>query len=124
MDEALKIFLDDMKRDLREHVTAACQGVEDRTAALIAAEVGSVHNEVRELDRRLRRVDGNTITTMELLTRQSRWHEESDSAVRDISSSQSDLVRGLEELRYRVAKLERGQDAAWGPESTAIDLVQ
>jgi hypothetical protein len=35
---------------------------------------------------------------MELLTRQSRWHQESDNA--------------LAELQRRIEKLERGKDAA------------
>jgi dienelactone hydrolase len=81
-------------------------GREDRTAALIAAELGGLHSDMQEIDRRLKRVDGNTITTMELLTMQSRWHEESDNAVRMLTSQQTEFAHKLEDLRARVDKLE------------------
>jgi chromosome segregation ATPase len=79
----------------------------DRAAEAFAGEIGKLHIQIQDLDRRLRRVDGNTITTMELLTRQSRWHEESDNAIRDFATGQTDLARKVEELRVRIEKLER-----------------
>ncbi len=87
-------------------IAETAQGVEDRTAALIAAELGSLYTEIQDVDRRLKRVDGNTITTMELLTRQSRWHEESDNAVRTLTTRQTEFAHKLEDLRTRVEKLE------------------
>jgi dienelactone hydrolase len=94
------------ERRLADHISETAQAVEDRTAALIAAELGGLHSEMQDIDRRLKRVDGNTITTMELLTRQSRWHEESDNAVRMLTSQQTEFAHKLEDLRGRVEKLE------------------
>jgi dienelactone hydrolase len=91
---------------LAAHIAETAQAVEDRTAALIAAELGGLHSDMQEIDRRLKRVDGNTITTMELLTMQSRWHEESDNAVRMLTSQQTEFAHKLEDLRARVDKLE------------------
>ena len=88
------------------HIAETAQGVEDRTAALVASELGTLHTEIQDVDRRLKRVDGNTITTMELLTRQSRWHEESDNAVRSLTTRQTEFAHKLEDLRSRVEKLE------------------
>jgi hypothetical protein len=94
------------ERRLADHIAETAQGVEDRAAALVAAELGGLHNEIQDIDRRLKRVDGNTITTMELLTRQSRWHEESDNAVRTLTTQQTEFAHKLEDLRARVEKLE------------------
>ncbi len=92
-----------MDEDLKQHL----QGMDDRTAALIASEPGPLHITIRDMDRRLRRVDGNTITTMELLTRQSRWHEQSDDAVHDFVTRQAEVERKLDDLRSRLEKLEK-----------------
>ena len=43
---------------------------------------------------------------MELLTRQSRWHEESDNAVRMLTTQQTEFAHKPEDLRARVDKLE------------------
>jgi phage replication-related protein YjqB (UPF0714/DUF867 family) len=94
------------ERRLADHIAETAQGVEDRTAALVAAELGGLHSEIQDVDRRLKRVDGNTITPMELLTRQSRWHEESDNAVRTLTTRQTEFAHKLEDLRARVEKLE------------------
>jgi hypothetical protein len=75
------------ERRLADHIAETAQGGR-RTAPLVAAELGGLHSEIQDIDRRLKRVDGNTITTMELLTRQSAWHEESDNAVRMLTSQQ------------------------------------
>jgi hypothetical protein len=39
---------------LDEDLKAFLQGMEDRTAALIAAEVGSLHNDIKESENRLK----------------------------------------------------------------------
>ena len=49
--------------------------------------------QMQDMDRRLRRLDGNMITTMELLTRQTRWHEQSDNAIHDLVKRQAELER-------------------------------
>lgn len=101
-----------MNEELKQHLEA----METRLAQHILHEVGTRIDEVKaridDMDRRLRRVDANTITTMELLARQSRWHEESDNAIHDMIKRQGDTEKKLDELRVRVEKLEGGGKAA------------
>jgi chromosome segregation ATPase len=93
--ESLNAYVNTRFESLETHMNARF----DRMAEAMATEVGSLHGEIQDLDRRLRRVDANTITTLERLTRQSRWHEESDNAVRDLTARRSEFARKLNELR-------------------------
>ncbi len=109
MDEELKTHLDGLASRidaLETRMNARFDGMEtrvngrfDRLAEAVATEVGSLHEQIKDVERRLQRVDGNTITTMELLTRQSRWHEQSDNAVRELTVRQGEFARKLDELR-------------------------
>jgi chromosome segregation ATPase len=106
VEERTTAFVGATERRLASHIAETAQGVEDRNASLVAAEMGSLHTDIQQIDRRLKRVDGNTITTMELLTRQSRWHEESDNELRTLTRRQSEFAHKLEDLRERIEKLE------------------
>lgn len=110
MDAELKKYLEKMQTDLAGKI--------DRAAVATASDIGSLHTEIQQvetrlktriddMDRRLRRVDANTITTLELLTRQSRWHEESDNAIQDMLAAKAEMERKLDELRARIEKLEK-----------------
>jgi predicted nucleic acid-binding Zn-ribbon protein len=100
-----------MDNETKEYLRA----MEERIAALIAGETATTHSELKgveerltwridEIDRRLKRVDSNTNTTMELLARQSRWHEQSDNSLSGLSTE-------VNKLRERIEKLERERPA-------------
>jgi hypothetical protein len=91
---------------------------EERTAKVIAAEIGGVHsqiqdldqrlgNQIQEMDRRIRRIDTNSLTAVEMITRQSRWHEQSDNAIADTVARHNEFARALQEIRTRLDKLEK-----------------
>jgi hypothetical protein len=109
MDEALKSYLDEMKRELR---TDILNGVDervqkaesrlaaklDRAAESFAVDVGHLHGEIRAGLDRLKKIDSNVTTGVEMLVRQSRWHDETDTKVLEL------LVRmdGLEKRLYNL----------------------
>jgi len=92
------------KQDLEEAFTRFSQHILHE----VETRLDEKNEKLDDIDRRLRRVDGNTITALELLTRQSRWHEESDNAIHDVIKRQGEIQKTLEDLKGRVAKLESG----------------
>lgn len=112
--EDARAMEDRINATMRDHVTVTSQALEDRTAALIAAEISALHVEIRGIDRKLRHEAGLATTLMDLATKQARWHEESDNAVLDLTNKQTEFVhtlaempRLIEELRGRIEILER-----------------
>ncbi len=94
-----------MDEELKQHL----QAMENRIAALIAAEVGTLHTQIVKteerivarldaIDARQRRDASLTTTLMELVVKQSRWHEESDNAVADLNAKHAELSRRLDDL--------------------------
>ncbi len=84
------------------------QGTEDRSAALIGSEIGSLHTQIIKteerivarvdaIDARQRRDAGLTTALMELIIKQTRWHEETDNAVADLAARHAHLARKLDE---------------------------
>ncbi len=71
----------------------------DRAAEAFASEMGSLHTEIQAIDARQRRDAGLTTTLMDLVMKQSRWHQDSDNKVADILSRQTEFARKLEDLR-------------------------
>ena len=102
----------------RNWLTGAIAQSEERTANVIAAEIGGVHsqiqdldqrlgNQIQDIDRRIRRIDTNSLTAVEMITRQSRWHEQSDNAIADTVARHNEFARALQEIRTRLDKLEK-----------------
>ena len=105
MDEELKQHLDELKRDLRVHI----QSAEDRTAALIAAEVGALHTEVREgFDRVDRRLD---LQGLMLSTSTKALGGLLENTV-SLETEYKQTRKEIGELRGRVEKLEGGAGKA------------
>jgi len=95
-----------MDEELKQHL----QAMEDRTAALIAGEIGSLHTQIKQTeDRILAQLDGIdarqhrdaslTTTLMEPIVKQTRWHEQSDNAVADLAARHTEFARKLDEPR-------------------------
>jgi hypothetical protein len=105
MDEELKAYLDAKFADVR----AEAVGMEARIVSVIASEVGTLHTQLKNAEERLtlkidaidarqRRDASLTTTLMELVVKQTRWHEQSDNAVADLTAHHAKLERRLEEL--------------------------
>jgi hypothetical protein len=101
-----------MDAELKAHL----QGMEDRTAALIAGEVGSLHTDIGErfarvetklesIDSRLKLQAGLIQAGARAMARFSEFSESSEARWVDVTTK-------LDALRDRVEKLERGKDAA------------
>jgi len=109
MDQDLKTYLDEMKRELRADILEGVggrmnklevhlAGKLDRAAESFAVDIGQLHGEIRAMFDRLRKIDSNVTIGIELITRQSRWHDETDTKVLEL------LVRvdGLEKRLYNL----------------------
>jgi hypothetical protein len=90
---------------LEERTAALTAGVEERTAALIAAELGSLHIEIRAVLDHGKKTGANVTTCIEMIARQSRWHDETDS-------NAVELLMRVNALEKRVLDLEGGKKAA------------
>jgi len=101
MNEELKQYLEAMEGHLRAQI----QSVEDRTAALIAAEVGSLHTEIRAVLDHGKKTNANVTTCLEMIARQSRWHDETDTKA-------VDLLMRVNAMEKRLLDLEGGAGKA------------
>ena len=83
-------------------------------ANVIASEIGSLHVQIAKTEERLiARIDavearqrhdaGLTTTLVELVLKQTRWHEQTDNAIAESAARQTDLSRRLDELERRKA---------------------
>lgn len=103
MDAELKAYLEGMEARLREEFRARL----GRAAEAAATDVGHVHSEVQALHARVRKMDTNVTTCIELLTRQSRWHGETDA-------NALELLTRVNQLERRVIELEQGREGTPG----------
>jgi hypothetical protein len=95
-DQQLKEHLDGMEARIRAHA--------DRAAEATATEVGHLHSEIGAVLDRVKKMDANITTCLEMLVRQSRWHDETDSKA-------IDLLLRVNALEKRVIDLEGGKAA-------------
>jgi hypothetical protein len=95
-----------MDQELKEYL----ESMEARLISVFAGEIGSLHTQIKQseerlvarldvLDARQKRDSGLTVTLMELVTKQTRWHEQSDNAVADLTARNAEFSRRLDELR-------------------------
>jgi hypothetical protein len=80
------------------------QSAEDRSAALIAAEMGSLHNEIRAVLDYGKKTGANVTTCLEMIVRQSRWHDETDNKAME-------LLMRVNSMEKRLLDLEGGKAA-------------
>ena|SRR5258708_7685438 len=102
MDEDLKAYLD-AKFAAIDARFVAIDVKFDRAAEAFAGEIGSLHTELQAIDARQRRDAGMTTTLMELVVKQTRWHQQSDNAIADLTARQSEFARRLDELGGKKA---------------------
>jgi len=74
----------------------------DRAAEAFASDIGTLHEQIKAVDRTLRRAEGTITTALELLVKQSRWHEETDNAVRDLGNRMIVMERRIGDLERRL----------------------
>jgi hypothetical protein len=105
MDDELKKYLEDMKGELKTHVTAACQGVEDRTAAMIAGEVATLHNELKASEERI----GARIEQSQthLLGEFWKWARTADARYRQHHGAVLGLDERVQLVEDRISEIER-----------------
>jgi hypothetical protein len=95
-----------MDPELKQYLAA----MEARLVSLFASEIGSLHTQITKAEERIvARIDavdarqrhdaGLTTTLMELVLKQTRWHEQTDNAVADMAARQSEFSRRLDEQR-------------------------
>ena len=106
MDEELKVYL--------ETAFAAVHGKIDRFAEAVATEIGSLHTQIKlvedrlvaqfeGIDARQRRDASLTTTLMELVVKQTRWHEQSDNAAAELAARRAEFSRKLDEFRGKAS---------------------
>jgi len=105
MNEELKTYLDGMESRLSGKIESVVQASEDRTAALIAAEVGALHSEIRAVLDHGRKTGANVTTCIEMIARQSRWHDETDA-------NTAELLMRVNAIEKRLLNLESGPGKA------------
>ena len=96
MDEDLKAYLAEMRGDVMGRI--------DRAAQSFAVDLGHVHSEIRAVLDRVKKVDSNVTTCLELLVRQSRWHDETDTKAVELLVRVNELERRLNDLAGGQAK--------------------
>jgi hypothetical protein len=106
MDAELRRYLEEMEGRIGANVSEKCEEVRaersgrlDRAAEAVAVDVGHLHGEIRTVVDRVRKMDANVTTCLEMLVRQSRWHDGRDSKAIDL------LVR-VNAMEKRVLDLE------------------
>jgi hypothetical protein len=110
MDEDLRNYLDEMKRDLG----AKMHGVEERTAAPIAGEAGTLHTELKAMEDRMHGHVDEAIFSSEtkLLGEFWKWARTADARYRQHHGNVAGLDERVMAVEERVAELERRRDAA------------
>jgi hypothetical protein len=102
MNEDLKQYLEAMEARLSAQIRSA----EDRTMAPIqSAEDGGLHTEIRAVLDHGRKTGANVTTCIEMIARQSRWHDETDAKAVD------PLMR-VNAMEKRLLDLEGGSGKA------------
>jgi hypothetical protein len=104
-----------MNEDLKQHLEAMearlgaqIQASEHRSAVRVGSEIGSLHTQITKteerivaridaIDARQRRDAGLTTALMELIIKQTRWHEETDNTVADLAARHAHLARKLDD---------------------------
>jgi hypothetical protein len=94
---------EDLKRYL-EAMEARLIGRIERAAEATATEIGSLHTEIRAVLDHGRKTGTNVTTCLEMLVRQSRWHDETDTKAVDL------LIR-VNAMEKRLLDLEGGKAA-------------
>jgi hypothetical protein len=92
MDEDLKQYLDGME--------ARLAGKLDRAAQSFGVDIGHVHGEIRALLDRIKKIDANVTTGVEMLVRQSRWHDETDTKAVELLFRVNAIEKRLDELEH------------------------
>lgn len=114
MDEELKNYLQGMENRLESRTAAMMQGVEDRTAALIAAEIGNLHTQTQKgfarVDARFDSIDARLKLQAGLIQSGAR------AMVRFSQFAENSEERWVD-LEERVRAIERKLDG--GPQGTA-----
>jgi chromosome segregation ATPase len=85
-------LIEDMARSLHTEMRAGFRRLEER--------MGNLERRMGSFDRRLAHADVNITTALEILVRQSRWHQETDA------NAESALVR-IGKLEEDVAAIKR-----------------
>jgi site-specific recombinase len=74
----------------------------DAAAHSTSVDIGHVHTEIQALHGRMTKMQANITTCLELLTRQSRWHDETDASAAALLARVNDLERRFVELQRKV----------------------
>ena len=101
MDSELRTYLEGMEARLRDGFRERL----DAAAHSTSVDIGHVHTEIQALHSRMTKMQANITTSLELLTRQSRWHDETDA-------NAAALLTRVNELERRVNDLEQGKGGA------------
>jgi hypothetical protein len=88
------------KQDLLDMETRLAAKL-DRAAQSFAIDVGHLHSEIRALLDRLKKIDANVTTGVEMLVRQSRWHDETDTSAVELLVRVNALEKRLHDLEHR-----------------------
>jgi hypothetical protein len=100
--EAMEARLTEKLEHNSTELEARLVGKLDRAAEAFATDVGHIHTEIRAVLDRVRKMDTNVATCIELLVRQSRWHGETDTKA-------IELLMRVNEIENRVHNLENRQ---------------
>lgn len=114
MDEELKNYLQAMESRMESRTLAMIQGVEDRTAAVIAAEIGNLHT---QMQRGFVRVDARFDSIDARLKLQAGLIQSGARAMARFSQFAESSEERWAELAERVQALERRLDG--GAQGTA-----
>ena len=94
-----------MEQRLDDRITAT----EQRLVSVLASEIGTLHEQIKQVEQRLgarieavearQRHDAGLITSlMELVLKQTRWHEQTDNAIVDLAARNAEVGRRLDDL--------------------------
>jgi hypothetical protein len=107
-DGTTKQDLLDMEGRIMNRIDGRIDATERRLAAKLdaaansfAVDVGHLHSENRAMLDRLKKIDANVTTGIELLVRQSRWHDETDTSAVELLVRVNAIEKRLYDLEHR-----------------------
>ncbi len=103
MDQELKGHLESMEKRLDARILASegrLTAKLDHAAQAFATDVGQLHGEIKALLTRVKKIDTNVTTGIELIARQSRWHDETDTSAVELLVKFVDLERRVYNLEH------------------------